>query len=154
MLKTRSGLYDKTTNALKNRIFNSDEENHAKTLKRMALMNVKKGKNSLVAVRNNGVTMGDLITSYGNDGIKESEIPWGDINDEVLEFLRKPVEDQIYVVRKRIDISEKPKISIKLKPTDNKQTTEILKLELDLANVEIKKLKLEIALAKRRESSF
>jgi hypothetical protein len=42
---------------MKNRIFNSDPTNHAKTLKRMAIQNVKKGKNSIVAVRNNGVTV-------------------------------------------------------------------------------------------------
>lgn len=91
MEKTRSGLYNKDTNNLKNRIFNSDPVNRANTVKRVTLSRVKEGKNSVIAVRNNGITMGDLVSSYAKDGISEDKIPWEKIHGDVLAELKKTV---------------------------------------------------------------
>jgi hypothetical protein len=84
MLKTRSGLYNKETGRLKSKIFSSDPVNHEKILKRKTLENVRKSKNSVIGVRNNGVTRGDLIESYQSDGIDEKDIRWGSIHADVL----------------------------------------------------------------------
>jgi hypothetical protein len=92
MQKTRSGLYDKDTNCLKNRIFNSDPVNRANTVKRVTLSRVKEGKNSVIAVRNNKITMADLVVSYAKEGISEDKIPWENIHNDVLEELKKSLE--------------------------------------------------------------
>jgi hypothetical protein len=110
-----SGKYNKETNRLKNRVYNSDEVNYARTKKRMTLLNVRKGMNSVVGVRNNGVTMSDLVSSYKSDGIGEDKIPWDQISVSVIEELERQEELARVAIANKGKVLLKPKILLKPK---------------------------------------
>ncbi len=117
----KSHSYSKETNCAKNRQFNADPVNYKKTLKRITLANIRKGKNSVVGIISNEIILQDVINDYIYHGILEQDIPWSEIHVDVLKYLNNPtmqlsqtVIDKLAVKKDEI-IKKDEKIKLKLK---------------------------------------